>query len=183
MKIINGGDANPCSESTLDLLKSSTMKTREFDLNGKKLVCRLLAICDADTVWLSIVPYEGDCHRVRMRLLKLDSPEVNVADEKKLANKAKHELMRIVSPDLFTDDRRWEEKKDINAVLSSNVVLLYCALEKNDLYGRPLGTLWRTKDASVSINDQLLQSGCFDFYEGGTKTRSWVKKGTSAAAE
>lgn len=125
------------------LLKADKKDFKQFDLNGRTLICRVLSVHDADTVnigWLE----NGELVKTSCRLVGIDSPEITskVAKEKALAFKG----------------RDWFRSQVLD-----KIVRVEC--DGMDKYGRLLGVVFADAivgagdDAVVSFNDQLVQLG------------------------
>ena len=100
---------------------------------------KLIKVVDGDTVDMDI-DAGLHCHRIeRLRLLKINAPEVTgPTREAGLAAK--------------------EYVKNWFAAASASNATLVIQTYKSDVFGRYLADIWRTSDGA-NLNDQLIESG------------------------
>lgn len=136
----------------LDCVKSP----HDTTFKGLEMYAKCVDIHDGDTCRLKFF-YRNEITQCSVRLLGIDAPEIipkkagrtveSLKKEKNEAKKAKDELLL-----LFGDDR-----------------LVYVKFEEHDKYGRPLVTLYKSKNDARSINQIMIEKGYGVSYDGGHK--------------
>ena len=102
--------ANEEKKILLDLNES---ELNEFDLNGVKTYAKVLRVYDGDTIWVGCKIF-GKYHKLNIRLLGYNSPEIRVAKsnpKRDEIKKAGYEAKDYLS-DLINDQIVWVEFKE-----------------------------------------------------------------------
>ena len=157
-----------------DEIKLNTEEIKKFDLNGVKGNFYVESVYDGDTITILLpinmhiynmcsseqIDTSSDSnssnitylHKVRLRLLGIDTPEMKPS--KDLPNRQVH----------------IEKAKAAKEFLSGLVLNKVIRVEflSNDKYGRPLCKIYSDSDTQ-SINDLMVSKGFAKKYDGGTK--------------
>ena len=114
-------------------------------------VKNVLKIVDGDTVDVEIDLGFDLTKKERVRLGGIDTPESRTRDleEKKLGLQAKDYLKSLIM----------------------NADKLIVRTEKDGKFGRMIGYLYMNPDATVSLNQMLIDEGFAWMYDGGTKKK------------
>jgi len=114
-------------------------------------VKNVLKVVDGDTVDVEIDLGFDLTKKERVRLGGIDTPESRTRDleEKKLGLQAKDYLKSLIM----------------------NADKLIVRTEKDGKFGRMIGYLYMNPDATVSLNQMLIDEGFFWMYDGGTKKK------------
>jgi endonuclease YncB( thermonuclease family) len=133
-------------------LTKSTKDTKEFSLNGKKKLCKVVDVYDGDTCKV-VFRHCRKLYRWNIRMAGYDSPEmrlslntINREEKKQLAVDAK----------LFLSD-----------LILNKLVYIHCG--EFDKYGRLLGSIYLKKRDDKSVNDIMVEEHYGYIYNGGTK--------------
>lgn len=144
------------------LCKNEFTEKRTF--NGKTLMARLSSIYDGDT--FNIITRLGKnepFYEYSIRLAGVDAPEMRP-------------LMTMADRDLHK--RAAVAVRDILRIKFPNKSIFLVDFDKEDKYGRLLGTLWSTKKTymglgclrkDINISQWLLDNNMVLPYDGGTK--------------
>jgi endonuclease YncB( thermonuclease family) len=122
-----------------------------FDMGKDLMPVKLLANYDGDTCKMA-VEWRGIVGKITVRMNGYDSPEMK--------------------PSMTLSNRDEIKKK---AVLSKDALKNYLTgitwlqFDGFDKYGRVLGTLFQTKEGTVSVNQKMINDGHGYVYNGGTK--------------
>ena len=114
--------------------------------------CKIVRVVDGDTVDVDIdLGFGMWMHKERIRLHGIDTPESRTRDleEKKLGLQAKDYLKSLIM----------------------NADKLIVRTEKDGKFGRMIGYLYMNPDATVSLNQMLIDEGFAWMYDGGTKKK------------
>ena len=114
-------------------------------------VKNVLKVVDGDTVDVEIDLGFDLTKKERVRLGGIDTPESRTRDleEKKLGLQAKDYLKSLIM----------------------NADKLIVRTEKDGKFGRMIGYLYMNPDATVSLNQMLIDEGFAWMYDGGTKKK------------
>ena len=114
-------------------------------------VKNVLKVIDGDTVDVEIDLGFDLTKKERVRLGGIDTPEsrTRVLEEKKLGLQAKDYLKSLIM----------------------NADKLIVRTEKDGKFGRMIGYLYMNPDATVSLNQMLIDEGFAWMYDGGTKKK------------
>ncbi|GAQ90632.1 hypothetical protein KFL_006650060 [Klebsormidium nitens] len=116
----------------------------------------------------------NDVHKIIVRLLGIDAPEMNAKDPvvKAWAIKARNRMLALVAPGVFEIDGKYA-RKDINKLFRENVALIWMDAKGWDKYGRCLGDIYLSPDDTKSLQTICIEEGYAEVYGGGTK-KHWV---------
>ena len=165
---------NPISSNVLNEIKLDIKEIKKFDLNGITGNFYVESVYDGDTITILIpinthiynmissnqIDESSDSnssnitylHKVRLRLLGIDTPEMKPS--KDLPNRQEH----------------IEKAKAAKEFLSGLVLNKIIRVEflSNDKYGRPLCKIY-SDSHTQSLNDLMVTKGFAKKYDGGTK--------------
>jgi hypothetical protein len=182
-----------------DLYNSNECCTLEkrFNLTGSTVYCVVQGVYDADTITVAIWAYE--CFTVfKLRLARIDSPEMKNQDDKKNPVKyksKKHELIEKlleneckkiarnakqfvvnlcsygkISYNTDVENITIENNRVDNLFLNNKPSVLSVKITEYEAkFGRQIAEVYTLDDPNVSINDKLLENGLVYKYNGGTK--------------
>jgi endonuclease YncB( thermonuclease family) len=161
-------------EAARQLLSKYDNSTKLFSLAGTRCWCRLVELHDADTCHIVFSFQNQDVHKIIVRLLGVDSPEMGSADPvvKAWAVRARNRMLSVAAPGVFEVDGSYT-KKDINGLLRENVTMLWLNAEGYDKFGRLLGHLHLSPTDPKTIQSVLIDEGFCKNYNGGKK-QPWV---------
>lgn len=150
-------------------LGSYGLETPTFSLSGKECACRLVDMYDADTLTL-IVPLFDGVYKFACRVYGIDTAEVKSGsvELKTLAQKAKNRMLQLCG--VGVDLERMYSRKEVQRLLSEQVVLVWCKFGEFDKYGRPLVTVYDT-GSRMELAGELVKEGLANAYFGGTKEK------------
>jgi endonuclease YncB( thermonuclease family) len=155
-------DAIDNNLSTLEqkLISMDIKKFSEFDLNGNKIICKVLRVYDTDTITVGF-KYSAKFYKKNIRLDGIDAPELHskVSKESKLCQLG----------------REWISNNYLNKL----IVVEMGAMDK---YGRIIGTLY-DKDTNDIINDKLIEMKFVRKYGGNLHKEPWSDAELNAGLE
>ncbi len=158
---------------------STTLNAASFETHpiftlesAKRVPAIVLKIYDGDTAWLAVnSPVRATfC----VRLLGVDTHEMRQPagpqrdERKRLAYAARSRLAQL-STNLDIDPACELKRKEWDTAVEANTLVIYAVFGAADKYGRTLATLFRSKDATESINGMMIREGHAVAYDGGTK--------------
>jgi endonuclease YncB( thermonuclease family) len=143
------------TDSQKEILLNQKKDKENTSFKKIKTYAKCVDIYDGDTCKIKFF-YRNEITQCAVRLLGIDTPEIkphhnsrtddSIKREKELAIKAKELLIKLMGDNL-----------------------IFVVFEKDDKYGRPLVTIYRDKTETKSINQQILESGLANLYDGGHK--------------
>jgi micrococcal nuclease len=130
---------------------------------------RLLETHDGDTMKVAIVK-GGKAHKVTIRVLGIDTPEVRSKDpaEKAAGIRARNFVAEWALPGRFSVDGVYSESA-LKAGYAETPVMLEVDFKGTDKYGRAIGDIYKP-GCATSLSDLLIANGHAVEYDGGTKT-------------
>jgi endonuclease YncB( thermonuclease family) len=143
--------------------------TPEFTLNSLKCKARVVDIYDGDTCTL-VIPVNSTMYKFNVRLFGIDTCEMKSKDEsqKEKAIQARNRLIELVTGGKIGKEEI-KTRKDIVAILNSNIYTVNIECLEMDKYGRVLAKLYSETDESTTFSDILINEGLAYKYYGGTK--------------
>lgn len=137
----------------MDKLNSCTLENTVelFEMGTDLIPAKLLANYDGDTCKMA-VEWRGVVGRITVRMNGYDSPEMK--------------------PPVSNPDRDEIKKKAVKAKEALKSYLngiTWLRFDGFDKYGRVLGTLFQTKEDTLSVNQKMIDDGHGYAYTGGTK--------------
>ena len=142
-----------------------------FNLDGFKGYARITSIYDGDTFKACVLKHDRVL-KFKFRLLGYDSPEMKPKlgipyrqEHINAAVEARELLKELVCFDNDITHKIWNPclcKTKING-------FVYIECDKNDKYGRTLVTVYKHKNDSQSVNQQMIDSGKVNVYDGREK--------------
>lgn len=131
---------------------SPTVKPFTFEgISANGIVTRVL---DGDTVQMVVKRGDNWFESHRVRLSGIDAPEIHPKKDSKTYNEEK--------------EAGFKSKKALEDKLASDGNFVKVDFDKDDKYGRRLGTLFTRK--GENLNQWMLDNGYAYSYDGGTKT-------------
>lgn len=164
---------NMTSRATaIELLSKYDNKTPMFTMAGIETYARLTDAHDLDTCKVVIPFADGSVHRVILRLMGVDSPEMTSKDPtvKDWAVKARNRMLSLVAPGVFEVDGNYS-KKEIIRLLQENVALVYIKVQEFDKFGRCLADLYYSPEDLETIQSICIREGYCKPYFGKTKNQ------------
>lgn len=156
----------------------------EFSVDGLFTLCKVVDIYDADTfrvVFFKSADYKdpmklkvraGGCNASEMYPLKTHEHR---EEEMKNARIARNRLLQLVTDvkDSEIDISNIEYgNKEIDELLNENKKLVYIEFNKQDKYGRFLGTLYLDSEKKHSVNQILIDENHAVSYDGGKRDKN-----------
>jgi endonuclease YncB( thermonuclease family) len=135
------------NEEKDDIMNATAENTPWLSLKGDKVRCKVIDVYDADTITI-IFPFCGRLFKEKCRLYGIDSAEIRTRN---LAEK-EHALR----------GKEWLQSR-----INNRIVFIQCY--EWDKYGRLLGDVYDTEDATISINSMLVENKLAYAYDGNTK--------------
>ena len=133
----------------------------KFELKNINLYVKIIDIYDGDTV-TGIIFYNNIPYIIKIRLLRIDTPEMKGINETEELNIKEKALAIICKYILYYNIKKYDN-------------MIYIKTFGNDKYGRTLGELYNNKKEEICFNDLLINSNYCDKYEGGKKKRLFEK--------
>lgn len=163
-------------EQAAQLLSKYDDSTKLFSLAGLKTYARVVGMHDLDTCTVVFPFQNNDVHKIIVRLLGIDSPEMNAKDPtvKAWAVKARNRMLSLMAPGVFEIDGNYA-RKDINKLFRENVALIWMDAKGWDKYGRCLADIYLSPDGTKSLQAICIEEGFCRIYDGGTK-KQWVSE-------
>lgn len=161
-------------EQAIEILSKYDDSTKLFSLAGTQTYCRVVGMHDLDTCTV-VFPFQNrDVHKINLRLLGIDSPEMTAKDPtvKAWAVKARNRMLSLVAPGVFEVDGSYT-RKDINRLLRENVSIIWMDAKGYEKYGRVLADLYLSPNDTKTLQSICIDEGYCKAYEGGTK-QQWV---------
>lgn len=142
----------------------ATLDTPLFSLSGLKTHARVVSIYDADTITV-VMLFAGKFTKFNLRLYGIDTPEMKSKDitVRDKANKARDRVVQLIT------NTTLPTKKDVQAYLAANIVLVYIECFDQDKWGRTLAQAYIKQGDAKSISDILLEEKLAYPYFGETK--------------
>lgn len=152
------------------LKAAATDDLPEFGKLFGRRQARLLETHDGDTMKVAIVK-GGKVHKVTIRVLGIDTPEVRSKDPKEKAAgiRARNFVAAWALPDRFEVDGVYGESA-LKAAYAETPVMIEVDFRGTDKFGRGLASVYKPGCAS-SLSDLLIANGHAVAYDGGTKTQ------------
>lgn len=137
-------------------------------LHGRRQA-RLLETHDGDTMKVAIVK-GGKAHKVTIRVLGIDTPEVRSKDpaEKAAGIRARNFVAAWALPDRFAVDGVYGESA-LKAAYAETPVMLEVDFKGTEKFGRNLALVYKP-GCQTSLSDLLIANGHAVEYDGGKKT-------------
>lgn len=144
-------------------------ETPLFSLNGRQCWGRVTNLYDGDTFKVVIKLFDG-YHKFNVRMYGIDTCEIKSKDEenKKKAIMARNRILQIISEQDITLDKTYT-KKEIDAILESNVCMVWMDCFEFDKYGRLLANVSLTSDTQENFAQILIKEKLGYAYFGDTK--------------
>jgi endonuclease YncB( thermonuclease family) len=168
-------------------LRKSNNNTKEFSLEKKILLGKVVDCYDADTCKINFV-LNNRLSKFTCRLYGIDTPEIKPSKEKEDREEeiskaiiAKNFLINHIIRKNELEKEKKYKKKEIEAILENNENLIKVKCGKFDKYGRLLVELYPYQDIEYtkqtggviefnnSYNKKLINDGHAYEYYGGTK--------------
>jgi endonuclease YncB( thermonuclease family) len=165
----------------------SSNSVKEFTLNGRILLGKVVDCYDADTCRINFI-FNNKLTKFNCRLYGIDSPEIKPLKKKldrdieiKNAIIAKNSLINFILRENKLEKEKNYKKKEIEKILEENNNLIKVKCGKFDKYGRLLVELYPYQDYEKtkqnggaiifenSYNKYLINNGFAYEYYGGTK--------------
>lgn len=156
------------------LLANYGSSTKLFSLCGLETWCRVVDLYDADTCHV-VFPFNGkDVHKIKVRVMGVDSPEMHDKDTtvKAWATKARNRMLSLLAPGVFEVDGSYT-KKDIVRLLDENITIVWMRAYEYEKYGRLLADFYRSPGDTETIQSRCVEEGYCKPYGGKTKSQ-WV---------
>lgn len=129
-----------------ELVKIDCNVVKKFSLDGMTFYAKVIGVYDGDTVTV-VFKYKGEYSKWSCRLAGIDTPELKTKNEK--------------------EKKAATEARDfLRGHILGKIVKIEC--EDFDKYGRLLVTIF-DEDASININELMINEGYAKAYDGGTK--------------
>ena len=128
------------------LCDATYANTKPFSFCGQRLQCKIVKCYDGDTCWAAF-EHNGQLVRCSVRLLGYDSPELKSHDE---------------------NEKEWAKvaKEHLASMVTDKIITLEAG--EFDKFGRILGNIFV---GDVHVNQQMIDSGLVQLYDGGTKKK------------
>lgn len=135
--------------SVYDLTDADCNEIETFSFDGKRLVCKIIKVCDGDTI-KCVFEYNSRLYKMNFRLYGIDTCELRDKDiqKRELAYKAKERVEELIES------------------VDKKIVDVEC--KKYDKYGRVLAVI-HVPGRDDTLNDILLNEGLAVPYYGGKK--------------
>ena len=153
----------------------------EFSVAGLFTLCKVVDIYDADTfrvVFFKSNDYKNPM-KLKVRSLGLNASEMyplkshnHREEEMKNARIARNRLLQIVTSAQIDINNIEYSNKYIDNLLNENKKLVYIEFEKQDKYGRFLGTLYLDNEKKHSVNQILIDENHAVSYDGGKRDKN-----------
>lgn len=156
--------------SLQETFKQYDLKTPNWTLTGKEMWARVVDVYDADTLTL-ILPLEFGYYKFSCRVYGIDTAEIKskLDDNKITANKAKNRILELCGVKNIQLDKLYS-RKETQAMLNSQVYLVYVKCREWDKYGRLLIDVYNDiYNSRVNLADILIGEKLAYAYFGGTK--------------
>jgi len=154
-------------------LSKATDDIPVFSLNDYKGYAKVTSVYDGDT-FKACITLDGKIRKFIFRTLGYDSPEMKPPlntpsrDEHiKQARFSRRKFMNFMGFEEYYPYKLW------NPFICNCGVNGWVWIEcgKNDKYGRTLVTVYRNRWNTKSVNQRMIESGCVNVYDGGTKNK------------
>ena len=148
----------------------TTKTTPNFSFDRANPWIRIIDVHDGDSVKAVVEVFPGCFVKTSIRLNGIDTCEITNknASIHELALAGRNRLIQLVTRSDACTIGKDSKKKDIVALLESNVFMVYCNFHGMDKYGRVLADL-KSAPGDVSFNIILLNEVLALPYNGGTK--------------
>jgi endonuclease YncB( thermonuclease family) len=161
-----------CLRSEDSVLRSCSMSTPLFSLNGTEHRARVVSVYDGDTIQCAIM-LAGVPRRFRVRLDGIDCPEMKppLKQAGRLVEQkaAKASRARLIEMIVDSTERRdnYSEAETTGLLLGTPLLVdLHC--KAFDKYGRLLADVFPT-DSDMSLSNQMVRERMAVRYDGGKK--------------
>lgn len=161
-------------DEATELLSKYDNSTKLFSLAGLKTYARVVSLHDQDTFQVVFPFTKEDVHKIIVRVLGVDSPEMNSKDPvvKEWAVKARNRMLSLLAPGVFEVDGSYT-RKDIIRLLKENVAIIWLDVQEYDKYGRTLANIYYSPEDTETIQSKCIKEGFSKPYFGKTK-QQWV---------
>jgi endonuclease YncB( thermonuclease family) len=151
------------------LKQSSISNCTYFTFDHQTLTTKIVDVYDGDTctaaIWI-----KDNIVLFKLRLAHIDTPELKDEMNKFKSIRARNALIQFVTQNKNIDLHKEYTKKDIQSLCEQSTCILEVKCGPFDKYGRLLGELFHSS-SPTSINQQFIQLGYANPYEGKTKQR------------
>jgi micrococcal nuclease len=161
---------NPLLES----FKQYDLKTPNWSLEGKEMWARVVDVYDADTITL-ILPLDFGYYKFSCRIYGIDTAELRskIEENKLTAHRAKNRMLELCGLKNIQLDKIYS-RKETQAMLNSDVYVVYVKCREWDKYGRLLVDVFNNVyndvyNDHVNLADILVREKLAYPYFGGTK--------------
>ena len=147
------------------------MDTQEFFLMGQKCWARVVHCHDGDSPTI-VLPVLGRMFRFNTRLYGIDTCEITskVAANRDIAVRGRNRLLELIMGTPLPSGTQLNTRKDIQALLASDVYLVWVECMEMDKYGRVLVKMKMSEHEGLkSFADILVEERLAYSYFGATK--------------
>lgn len=152
----------------MDFKNCTLHNTPALSLQGLATWARVVDVYDGDTLTL-ILPFKNEFFKFTCRMKGIDTCEMKSKNKENKQNavRARNRLVQLCGKQIDTETAY--TRKQIQALLHEEVVLVWVQCHEFDKYGRLLADLFASETASDNFAKILISEKLGYQYEGDTK--------------
>lgn len=156
-------------DAVKELFRTYDCKTPNWSLQGRTLFARLVDMYDADTLTI-ILPLQSGYFKFSGRVHGIDTSEMKskIAENKITANKARNRMLQLCNVHNVSLEKTYT-RKEVQAMLSQDVYLVWIKCGDWDKYGRLLVQVYKDKEDLTELGSILIEENLAYPYFGETK--------------
>ena len=156
-------------EPTKELFRAYDVKTPAWSLQGRTLWARVVDMYDADTLTI-ILPLQSGYFKFSGRVYGIDTSEMKskLSENKANACKARNRMLQLCNVPNVSLEKQYT-RKEVQALLSQDVYLVWVKCGEWDKYGRLLVQVYQNNTEPKELGTILIEENLAYPYFGETK--------------